>query len=389
MTTYDLEAAFDTQKLLTPEYAKKMHFSQKDKNGLYILRYIKDFIRDDNIATLGLLRSVITDGKEVICFSPPKSIRCGEFTEKYTPTGSVIENYIEGTMINCYYHEDKWNFSTRGSIDATNKFYHDSVLSFQAMFLEALELSPISLTDLNPQYCYSFVLQHPANRIVVPFTQPFIVLVAVYKCDGWKIEDKMPELRLELLQQKFPLPYQYQFESWNDVENNFASQATDYKVPGIMIKYVDGSRSKFRNPVYEKVRALKGNSPKLQYQYYILYAQNAVNEYLKYYPENKEEFWEYRKELISWTNQLYRIYHEHHVKSVISKALIPYQFRPHIWSLHQYYLNDLKHKGEYITRQRVIEYINNLEPARLMYAINYPTRKKTIETTTGNVTYSN
>ena len=77
------------------------------------------------------------------------------------------------------------------------------------------------------------------------------------------------------------------------------------------------------------------------------------------------------------------------MKGLILKELIPYQFRPHIWALHQYYLSDLKLKGEHITRQRVIEYINNLEPARLMYAINYPTRKKTIETTTGNVTYSN
>jgi len=389
MPIYDLESIFDTARLLDHDYAKKMHFSKKEKNGLYILRYIKDFIRPDNITTLGLLRSVIITKDQIVCFSPPKSLRCVDFTQKYVPTESVIENYIEGTMVNCYFYDNKWNFSTRGSIDGTNKFYHNSVLSFQAMFLEALELSSISLSDLDTQYCYSFVLQHPANRIVVPFTQPSIILAAVFKCDGWKVEDKTATLWIELFERKFPLPFQYPFQTWAEVENRFASQATDYKIPGVMIKHADGSRSKFRNPVYEKVRILKGNSPKLQYQYYVLYAKNSVNEYLKYYPENKDEFWEYRKELINWTNQLFRLYHECHVKRIMLREGIPYQFRPHVWALHQYYLNELKLKSEYITRQCVIDYICNLEPARLMYAINYPTRKKNIESTTGVVTYAN
>ncbi len=45
--------------------------------------------------------------------------------------------------------------------------------------------------------------------------------------------------------------------------------------------------------------------------------------------------------------------------------------------------------GKYITKQSVIEYICNLEPARLMYAINYPLRRKKIETTTGDIRYQN
>ena len=389
MVTYDLAEHFDVLNILKPEYAKKMHFTQKEKDGLFILRYNKDFIRPDTIATLGLLRSVITDGKKVICFSPPKSIQRQDFVNKYPAADCIIENFIEGTMINCYYYNNKWNFSTRGSIDGENKFYNNSVLNFRDMFLEALDQSPIGLCDLDPQYCYSFILQHPNNRIVVPFPRPYIVLVAVFKCEGWKVVDKTLELWSELFEKKLPLPYKYQFNDWTQVENSFASQATDYKVPGVMIKHVDGSRSKFRNPVYEKVRQLKGNSPKLQYQYYVLYAQNAVNEYLKYYPENKDEFWLFRKELVSWTSQLFRLYHEHHVKGIISKEHIPYQFRPHVWALHQYYLNDLKPKGSYVSRQVVIGYISNLEPARLMYSINYPTRKKNIESTTGTIAYSN
>jgi len=42
--------------------------------------------------------------------------------------------------------------------------------------------------------------------------------------------------------------------------------------------------------------------------------------------------------------------------------------------LHQIYLNDLQELGHYISRQIVIKYVNSLEPAKLMYSINYDFR---------------
>ena len=117
MIIYDLEATFDANKFLDAAYAKKMHFIIKSQNDLHLLRYEKNYITSSNIPTLGLLRSVITDGKKLICFSPPKSVRTLQFISKHTPQESIIEYYIEGTMINCYHYNGKWNFSTKGNID--------------------------------------------------------------------------------------------------------------------------------------------------------------------------------------------------------------------------------------------------------------------------------
>ena len=46
-----------------------------------------------------------------------------------------------------------------------------------------------------------------------------------------------------------------------------------------------------------------------------------------------------------------------------------------MFNLHQIYLNDLRELGHYISRQIVIKYVNSLEPAKLMYAINYDLRR--------------
>ena len=66
-------------------------------------------------------------------------------------------------------------------------------------------------------------------------------------------------------------------------------------VMGIIVKNSrTGERTKFRNPIYEEVRHLRGNQPKLQYQYLTLRHSGKLPEYLKFYPESKAEFSVYR-----------------------------------------------------------------------------------------------
>ena len=95
MPIYDLKSVFDTAQLLEQDYAKKMHFSKKEKNGLYLLRYIKDFLRPDNIAALGLLSVIIT--KDKLFFSPPK--QCVDFTQKYGLHMIISGTFLQGAVL--------------------------------------------------------------------------------------------------------------------------------------------------------------------------------------------------------------------------------------------------------------------------------------------------
>ena len=49
------------------------------------------------------------------------------------------------------------------------------------MFSEASEKNNFNMNQLDKKYNYSFVLQHPRNRIVVPFSKPQLYLVKVYE----------------------------------------------------------------------------------------------------------------------------------------------------------------------------------------------------------------
>jgi len=103
---------------------------------------------------------------------------------------------------------------------------------------------------------------------------------------------------------------------------------------------------------------------------------NKINEYLYYYPHDKPLFDLYRKELYNYTNILWSNYHDCYIKHNKKLKEYPYEYRNHMYFLHQYYLNELKPYKKYNSLSTVINYINNLHPSRIMYSINYHHREQ-------------
>jgi hypothetical protein len=121
----------------------------------------------------------------VVCYSPPKSVNFKSFVELYPNVNKdiVCQEFVEGTMVNVFWDSDAclWEISTKNTVGATSKFYKkQGGKTFRTMFFEALSESGLSISDLDQNYRYSFVLQHPENRIVVRFAKPSLYLVAIY-----------------------------------------------------------------------------------------------------------------------------------------------------------------------------------------------------------------
>jgi hypothetical protein len=155
---------------------------------------------------------------------------------------------------------------------------------------------------------------------------------------------------------------------------------TPYTILGVVIVNVlTGERTKIRNPVYEEVRSLRGNHPKLQYQYISLRTEGKVRDFLKYYPENKKEFARFRDQIHLFTNSLFDNYISCYVKKENGLDYFPYQYKTHMFNLHKTYLNKLRVEKMCVTNTVVIKYVNNLHPSLLMYCLNYNRRKRNVD----------
>jgi hypothetical protein len=257
------------------------------------------------------------------------------------------------------------------------------------MFLEAAVEHNLQFNLLNPQYCYSFILQHPDNRIVVSFKKPQLYLVAVYLIEevdnnifvnSFEPKETLKNI-FELNGVTIKFPEIYSFTRYSDLIEKYASMNTSYEVVGVVLhNRVTGERAKIRNPVYEQVRNLRGNQPKLQYQYLSLRREGKVSDFLKFYPEIKKHFSEFRDQVHLFTKTLYENYRSCYIKKERPLKEFSDQYRTHMFHIHQIYLNDLREKNQFITSTHVQNYVNKLPTTLLMYCLNFQMRKRHVDT---------
>ena len=367
-----------------------------------ILRYDKTALDRSRecVETTGLFRSIVLEGGKIRCFAPPKSLDRSLFTDLLAGGECQAEEFVEGTMVNMFYDsslpEDEilgcWEISTRSSVGGETRFFSNSAnegKTFREMFIEALteasreQGSPQdALKDLNKEYCYSFVLQHPENRIVTEFNTPDLYLAAVYNIDNQTHTiTRIPTEKAFVTWAKTPMLHGQclTVQDLNGLERIWASEETDYGILGVVLyDRSTGLRSKIRNPEYEKVRQLRGNQPKLQYRFLSLRqgAAEDVKTYLRYYPEDTDAFSNYGKQVRTFVQNLHRQYMDCKVRKAKDIKSVPYEYRNHVYALHGQYLDELRASGRVVTRRVVETYVNSLPAARLMFSINYPLGEK-------------
>lgn len=381
-------------------------------NTIYkIIKYNKEKLKQyqdkdtEYYKIMSKFRSVIIKNNQVVCYAPEKSENYEFFKSNNKSDECWIEDFIDGTMINVFYINNSWEIATRSSVGGNILFFNDvknyeyfnefqgnenlKNLTFRTMFFEACQLNNFDLNTLDQRYCYSFVLQHPLNRIVTPITNTLIYLVKVYEiqhplknCLSEENLNKVTIKEINCYQLADQPPYifmntnvkfinRFPLNDFKMAEEYYNSQETPFYCNGCMIYNNQGIRTKIRNNNYEFVRKLRGNQPKLQFNYLSLKQQNRVKEFLHYYPEHSLIFNKFKIIVYEYTNQLFGYYISCFIKKEKQLREYPFQYKNHLYKLHELFKTTLKPEGKKIDKKVVIDYINQLHPAQLMFAINY------------------
>ena len=249
-------------------------------NVYTIVKYNKSNLDKDDYGSYGLARSIIILDGKVVSFSPPKSLDYTKFIGENNSEDCFAEDFIDGTMINLFYNskENSWEIASRSTIGANNQFFvysEDSKKTFRDMFFEACSLSNLNLDLLDNNFCYSFVLQHPNNRIVTPIDYPKLFLIRAYNINN--DTNIVSEVASEVLLNNsggfwntgILYPQRYAIDNYDNLSNYYNNANTPFYCVGVIVNS-NSSRTKIRNSNYENIRELRGNQSRLQYHYLTL-----------------------------------------------------------------------------------------------------------------------
>jgi len=388
----------------------------KTDTGMYsIIKYDKQAfgLVQEDYDTIGLLRSIVVDDTgRIVAYSPPKCLSITEQREKSFNDNNIMtapsesttnewcaEEFVEGTMINMFYSEKggAWEIATKSTVGGNVVFYapknpKETVEirdkdTFRNMFFETCAKIGFKYEELPKEFMYTFVLQHPKNRIVLPITEAKIYIIGLYSINNDTLD--ITQLSTAGFVEKYGAgvilrPKQLFADNYTveGFKKEYASMNSSYNTMGVVFcNMVTGDRMKVRNPTYEMVKNLKGGEQKLQLQYLTLRHGGRVADYLKTYPEYKGDFAVFRGQLHGFTRSLHQNYLDCFVfkKRVFSE--FPQQYKKFMSGLHKKYLEELREIKGSVTFSYVVEFVNTQNPMFLMYSLNYVVRehKKTVE----------
>lgn len=182
---------------------------------------------------------------------------------------ALYYQYNDGTLIRRFNYNGVWFNSTSKCINAYKSFWLS--ITFGDMFEQTLKEQNLSLDDLDVNYTYLYLLQHPQNRIVKKYNKPNILFLGKKNNKDLSITEN-EDLRLDL-----------KFDNYEDVKNYV--NKLSYDDQSLIIKNCD-DRIKILGDGYIFVKNIRGNANSISKRYIELINNEDEKKILKdYYQE--------------------------------------------------------------------------------------------------------
>jgi len=345
----------------------------KDGDPLVVMRYNRDKQPDMSNPLVRAFRSVIWDSttNKPVFVAPMKSQSLSELPAEFPPT-FIVEDFVDGVMVNLFFdpYKQTWRLATRSRLDADNKFFDHT---FAELFLPtwtAYNNGVLSFDMLNKNLGYSFVLQHPSNRIVVPVVVPSLICVEVSAVDPVTLNYTTMPAPATLMP-----PRRFNAASSSDCMNVLLPHIQQFeglRCQGAVVRdMMTGRRWKMRTNLYAAVRRMRGNHSKMEYVWFDNFKNGTLDAYLAYYPEERVKA---TAALSQWTKVVSETYNLYvHVFKVrdCPKDKIPVQYKGILFDLHGQYLSRLAPLKQSLTWQEHQSIMSRQDLKRMVFLATY------------------
>jgi hypothetical protein len=342
-------------------------------NPLAVITYNKE---KSNMAhpDVEYFRSVIWDMRKnrPVCVAPSRGRKFAELEAEEgaaVPEIFLVEDFVDGVMINMFYHAGAWRLTTRSRLDADGNFYGKR--PFAELFWETFGNAGLKTEDFDTAHCYSWVMQHPEERVVVAPPYGIAKIVPVEACtiaeDGGVTVRSGADLVAALpARAKTLVLEEHKLTKVSDVKARVEAWGRRFggQWQGLVVK-ADGKRWKLRSSQYDAARNLRGNQANRTYRWLELWGKK-LEDYLRLFPEERADAEAAIAAFKVCTQELYDLYQKVYRRRELPLGKAPQKFRKLLWEAHQ------KNAGAYFANTR--KFMNEQDTARKVWLVNYEKR---------------
>jgi hypothetical protein len=363
------------------KHLEKKNLIVKEQDNLYLVKYNRntcDLTSQLVLQCRGIILEKVTN--QIVCYPINGSSDNQTFKNNHNWNDIVIEESIDGTLVNLFYYNGQWKVSTKSTIDA-NCYWHNEHKTFKELFLEILDNIKFNFGLLDNNFSYSFVLCHPEARNVTKYSNPIIYHISSRDLNTLKEKDidiGITKPRILKLGDNNELG----IDNYLDLDNLIKN--IDYNTEGYMLYTKDRLyRTKFKGDQHNYVKELKGNQPNILFRLLeIRTNENKLKDFLTYFPE----YFDLATNIEVAIDELAQaiLYFYTKVKKNKENIIIPQLYQKPIIELHQSYIklmnkyNPKKHSYKpSITLAKIIHYLNyEIDTKYLFHLITYHDKEK-------------
>jgi hypothetical protein len=303
--------------------------------------YVESWMKECN----GLILEKETN--RIVCYTFDKmdDFEDGVVDSRIDPSTSHFEISVEGALMRLFYYQGQWILSTKRCINARRTHWL-SKKSFHEMFEEVYPMS--QMTRLNENHCYSFVLCHPKNSMVVKYDKGVVYHIST------RDMQTMQEIEVDVGVEKVP---RMEIVNGDISLLGTLSTTTNLSYEGYLL--VDGNfrRQKFQSVIFKRARELWGNTNHRFYRYLEIrkMGPTVMTEYLSYMPHEKNSFVDYESKMVELGQYIWNEYMDRHIRKTGKET--PYYLKRIIYDLHGEFLST----REKTSVEKIMKWIEKLD----------------------------
>lgn len=268
-------------------------------SGLFVFNYCQIESPKTNDIVMECRGLILRDNFEIVCRPFDRFFNLGEalnITENFNVSSSIVYEKLGGSLCKVYHNGDRWQVATRGTAYAESENYTGEI--FEVMMLRAFgcktpeEFSKILDYHSIPQnWTLVFEYTSPNNRVVTPYSEDKMYLLGIRENNTGRDLFDTVELVYRTIKDhlNIALPRTFEFSSPEDMRE-FVNSLDGLQEGVVAYDLENNLRVKVKADQYVAVHRLRGDSIPTPKRILGLVVTNETEEYLAYFPEERERF---------------------------------------------------------------------------------------------------